>query len=172
MALKGVQSTLRDSHDSRPYFLTPSAAKTLREILIRVQNETIPLDPVDIPDGRGGQPPHDALLVLLPLLIVLSTFLFILLFFLVCVILIRRRRGIVLRDRDGPVDMSREELIDGEGGFEGIESRWMESVNETVRRAYLRAKGMCLSDTYLYHPSFDLFCNRLPAALSSKLTAN
>ena len=26
----------------------------------------------------------------------------------------------MLRDSDGPVDMSREELIDGEGGFEGL----------------------------------------------------
>ncbi|KAI0067673.1 SPRY-domain-containing protein [Artomyces pyxidatus] len=83
---------------------------------------------------------HDALLVLLPLLIVLSTFLFLLLLFLVCVILLRRRRGISLRDSDGPVDMSREELIEGEGGFEGVESRWLESVDEVVRRSYLRAK--------------------------------
>ncbi|KAG2159925.1 SPRY-domain-containing protein [Suillus bovinus] len=86
------------------------------------------------------QPAPDALLFILPLLIVLSTFLFILLIFLVCVIFIRRRRGIVLRDSDGPTDMSRDELIDGEGGFEGVESRWLESVSENVRRSYLRAK--------------------------------
>ncbi|KAF4605261.1 Rsp5p-dependent ubiquitination, sorting of cargo proteins at the multivesicular body [Pleurotus pulmonarius] len=84
--------------------------------------------------------PQDALLVLLPLLIVLSTFLFLLLLFLVCVLLMRRRRGIMLREHDGPVDMSREELVEGEGGFEGVESRWLESVGESVRREYLRAK--------------------------------
>jgi hypothetical protein len=93
------------------------------------------------PSQPQDQPAPDALLFILPLLIVLSTFLFILLLFLVCVIFIRRRRGIVLRDSDGPTDMSREELIDGEGGFEGVESRWLESVSETVRRSYLRAKG-------------------------------
>lgn len=91
-------------------------------------------------DNFNSQPAPDALLFILPLLIVLSTFLFILLIFLVCVIFIRRRRGIVLRDSDGPTDMSREELIDGEGGFEGVESRWLESVSENVRRSYLRAK--------------------------------
>jgi len=87
------------------------------------------------------QPAPDALLFILPLLIVLSTFLFILLLFLVCVIFIRRRRGIILRDSDGPTDMSREDIIDGEGGLDGVESRWLESVSETVRRSYLRAKG-------------------------------
>jgi len=87
------------------------------------------------------QGPPDALLVLLPLLIVLSTFLFLLLTFLICALIIRRRRGIILRDNDGPVDMSREELIEGEGGFENLESRWLEEVDDNVRRAYLRAKG-------------------------------
>ena len=89
------------------------------------------------PPSNGG----DALLVLLPLLIVLSTFLFLLLLFLLCVILLRRRRGIALRDTDGPVDMSREDLIEGEGGFDGVESRWLESVSDVTRRSYLRAKG-------------------------------
>ncbi|KIK71062.1 hypothetical protein GYMLUDRAFT_235438 [Collybiopsis luxurians FD-317 M1] len=65
-------------------------------------------------------------LILLPLLIVLSTFLFLLLLFLVCLLLIRRRRGIVLRDSDGPVDMSREDLIEADGGFETVENRWLE----------------------------------------------
>ncbi|KAG5654083.1 hypothetical protein H0H81_007497 [Sphagnurus paluster] len=94
----------------------------------------------DPPDPSAPPQQPDALLVLLPLLIVLSTFLFLLLVFLICVLLIRRRRGISLGDRDGPVDMSREELIEGEGGFEGVESRWLESVPEHVRRDYLRAK--------------------------------
>ncbi|OBZ78534.1 Protein ssh4 [Grifola frondosa] len=90
------------------------------------------------PPGNGST--RDAFYILLPLLIILSTFLFLLLLFLVCVILLRRRRGIMLRDHDGPVDMSREDLVEGEGGFEGVESRWLESVSESVSRAYLRAK--------------------------------
>ncbi|KAG6911916.1 hypothetical protein DXG01_000163 [Tephrocybe rancida] len=94
----------------------------------------------DPPDGQPGSQPPDALIFLLPLLIVLSTFLFLLLVFLICVLLIRRRRGIALNDHDGPIDMSREELIEGEGGFEGVESRWLEGVSEPVRREYLRAK--------------------------------
>ena len=100
---------------------------------------TMRLDEPDAPQ----QP--DALLVLLPLLIVLSSFLFLLLVFLVCVLIIRRRRGIVLRDSDGPVDMSREELIDSEGGFDALEARWLESVPDHVRRDYSRAKGMSYS---------------------------
>lgn len=98
----------------------------------------------DIPQIRLADeniPNSEAWLVLLPLLIVLSTFLFLLLLFLVCVLLVRRRRGISLRDHDGPVDMSREELVEADGGFEGVESRWLESESEQVRRGYLRAKG-------------------------------
>lgn len=91
--------------------------------------------------GPLEQPAPDALLFILPLLIVLSTFLFVLLLFLVCIIFIRRRRGIVLRDADGPLDMSREELYEADGGFEGVESRWLESVSDLVRTSYLRAKG-------------------------------
>ena len=97
--------------------------------------------------------PSDVLLILLPLLIVLSTFLFLLLSFLICALIIRRRRGIILRDNDGPVDLSREDLIEGDGGFESIESRWLDGVSENVRRAYLRAKGIC------YYFSLLLFSN-------------
>lgn len=92
-----------------------------------------------LPPTRPGS--RDAFYIILPMLIVLSTFLFLLLLFLVCVILLRRRRGIMLRDHDGPIDMSREDLIEGEGGFEGVESRWLETVSEAERRAYYRAKG-------------------------------
>ncbi|KAF7306976.1 SPRY-domain-containing protein [Mycena indigotica] len=98
---------------------------------------------------EDGEIPGDALLILLPLLIVLSTLLFILFLVLVCALLLRRRRGIMLRDMDGPVDLSREDFADGEGGFEGIESRWLESVSESVRRAYLRARDYQLQ----YHPN-------------------
>ncbi|KAL1952005.1 hypothetical protein VTO73DRAFT_1154 [Trametes versicolor] len=99
-------------------------------------------------DERPQQPSsRDAFYILLPMLIVLSTFLFLLLLFLVCVILLRKRRGIMLRDTDGPVDMSREDLIEGEGGFEGVESRWLETVSESERRAYQRSK-----EYQLQHP--------------------
>lgn len=100
-------------------------------------------DPFEDPNLPHNGSPRDALLVLLPLLIVLSTLLFLLLLFLVCVILFRKRRGISLRDSDGPVDMSREDLIEGEGGFEGVESRWLETVSEEIRRLYHRARGEC-----------------------------
>ena len=82
----------------------------------------------------------DAML-LLPLLIVLSTLLFILLLFLTCIVLLRRRRGISLRELDGPIDVSREDLLQGDGGFEGVEERWLETVPEETRRAYRQAKG-------------------------------
>ena len=96
---------------------------------------------VDGPSQPGQPNNRDALLFLLPLLIVLSTFLFLILLFLVLVILLRRRRGIRLRDGDGPIDLSRENFIEGEGGLDGVESRWLESVTESERRIYLRAKG-------------------------------
>ena len=110
-------------------------------------------------DHREQSPAPDALLFILPLLIVLSTFLFVLLLFLVCIIFIRRRRGIVLRDADGPLDMSREELYEADGGFEGVESRWLESVSDPVRASYLRAKGPSLRPC---HPhQIDPLCLQL-----------
>ena len=100
----------------------------------------IAANPDDYPH-QPGNGSRDAFYIILPMLIVLSTFLFLLLLFLVSVILLRRRRGIMLRDNEGPIDMSREDLIEGEGGFEGVESRWLETVGESERRAYLRSKG-------------------------------
>lgn len=112
----------------------------------------------------------DPLLVLLPLLIILSTFLFLLLTFLVCVIIVRRRRGIILRDNDGPIDMSREDLIDGDGGFENLEFRWLEEADDSMRRNYLRAKGSCALHSCAFL-DVHIFC-RIPTAIPSKLTAN
>lgn len=128
------------------YQAPPDSGQTIdaRKALFNMISQTNGLaDPRDIVDGpRSTIPPNrDALLVLLPLLIVLSSLLFLLLLFLVCILLLRRRRGIALRDTDGPIDMSREELIDGEGGFEVIEERWLESVDEESQRQYRRAKG-------------------------------
>ena len=125
---------------------TPFPANRLSAIILHALDDALPraspdslslASPPDFPE----QTP-DALLFILPLLIVLSTFLFVLLLFLICIIFIRRRRGILLRDNDGPIDMSREELYEGDGGFEGVESRWLESVSDPVRRSYLRAKGL------------------------------
>ncbi|KAJ8495830.1 hypothetical protein ONZ51_g1479 [Trametes cubensis] len=106
----------------------------------------IAANPDDYPH-QPGNGSRDAFYIILPMLIVLSTFLFLLLLFLVSVILLRRRRGIMLRDNEGPIDMSREDLIEGEGGFEGVESRWLETVGESERRAYLRSK-----EFQLQHP--------------------
>lgn len=124
-------------------------------------------------DERPQQPSsRDAFYILLPMLIVLSTFLFLLLLFLVCVILLRKRRGIMLRDTDGPVDMSREDLIEGEGGFEGVESRWLETVSESERRAYQRSKGTCAIPRVLVCTlMLTRVSNRIPASASAKLYA-
>jgi hypothetical protein len=129
---------------SQPALLSP-VSLILKELVANAllsQPSVIANTLAESPDHPGPPPNRDALLFLLPLLIVLSTFLFLILLFLVFVILLRRRRGIRLRDGDGPVDLSREDLIEGDGGLEGVESRWLESVSEPERRTYLRAKGM------------------------------
>jgi hypothetical protein len=79
--------------------------------------------------------------LLLPLIVVMSTFVFLTFTFLICVIVVRRRRGIRLGDMDGPIDLSHEDLIEGEGGFEGVETRWLETIPESEQREYNRAKG-------------------------------
>lgn len=83
-----------------------------------------------------------SLALLLPLLILLSTLLFLLVFFLVFLIVLRRRRGrgIALQDYEGPLDLSREEEFEGEGGIAGVEERWLEQQDEAVQRGYERAK--------------------------------
>jgi hypothetical protein len=121
-------------------------------------------------DRRRSQP--DALLVLLPLLVILSTFLFLLLTFLICVVLVRRRRGIILRDSDGPVDMSREDLIEGDGGFENIETRWLEDANEISRRTYLRAKGAAYVARPTYCGAHSSVFHRISGSISPKLPTN
>ncbi|CAD6915085.1 unnamed protein product [Tilletia laevis] len=93
--------------------------------------------------GRGGgihTDPNDSLALLLPLLILLSSMLFFLLIFIILVILLRRRARIILSDRSGPLDIGREEELEGHGGLDGIEGRWLEGVEEAVARGYARAK--------------------------------
>ncbi|GAA5939556.1 SSH4 family protein [Sporobolomyces koalae] len=105
--------------------------------------------PVHDGDGDGGgslptlypdpRRENDATLaILIPLIIVLSTLLF--LIFLLIILLLKRRRGIQLLEEGGPTNLEREDLVDAEGGFEGVESRWMQDVEEPVKVGYLRAK--------------------------------
>jgi hypothetical protein len=76
-------------------------------------------------DGSSGP---DPLALLLPFLFVLCTLLFVMILFLVCILLLRKRRGIRLRDNDGPVDVSRDDLFnDADGGLLGVEERWLEN---------------------------------------------
>lgn len=138
-----VQVPIPSVIESQPAFVS-SVPLIVGELMAEAalsQSSAITNMVVEAPSPPGTPPNRDALLFLLPLLIVLSTFLFLILLFLVFVILIRRRRGIRLRDGEGPVDLSREDLIEGEGGLEGVESRWLDSVSDSERRIYLRAKG-------------------------------
>ena len=114
----------------------------------------------------------DAWIILLPLLIVLTTFVFILLLFLLCIILIRRRRGIALRDNDGPVDMSREELIESEGGFETIEARWLEAAPENIRREYLRARGASFCRFFYHRWRLHSLSTRLSTSIFAQFSSD
>jgi hypothetical protein len=118
-------------------FLADNVAHNVEEVLMRwsASSETLYAH-------RSDQSSHEALFVLLPLLVVLSALLVLVLIFLLCALLIRRRRGIILRDQDGPIDMSRQEFMDNQGEVEVFETRWLESVNPSVQRAYIRARGM------------------------------
>jgi hypothetical protein len=101
--------------------------------------------PYDMGDIPAPPPPSDAdqtLALLLPLLILVSTLLFLLLLFLVFIIIVRRRRGISLRDDDGPLDLTREDETDAEGGIAGLEQRWLETVDVGTRAGYLRFKSV------------------------------
>ncbi|KAE8225367.1 hypothetical protein CF319_g1884 [Tilletia indica] len=90
--------------------------------------------------GGGHNDPDGSLALLLPLLVLLSSMLFFLLIFIILVILLRRRARIILADQSGPLDIGREEELEGHGGLDGIEGRWLEGVEEAVARGYARAK--------------------------------
>lgn len=81
------------------------------------------------------------LYILLPVFVILATLLVLLLVFLIGIIYNKRRRGIRLVEDGGPLDLSRNDGVIGEGGIEGVESRWLEEVSEDVRQGYARAKG-------------------------------
>lgn len=107
-----------------------------------------PLDIISLPEEPIYQRPptaDDTLALLLPLLILLSTLLFLLLLFIILVILVRRRARISLGDSDGPLDVGREEELEGTGGLDGLEQRWLESVDDPTQRGYRRAKDWALA---------------------------
>ena len=143
----GTQIPYPSPIESQPTLVSsiPLVASELVAEAILSQSSAVTNVVADAPSQPGAPHNRDALLFLLPLLIVLSTFLFLILLFLVFVILLRRRRGIRLRDGEGPIDLSREDFIEGEGGLDGVETRWLESVSEPERRTYLRAKGTFIS---------------------------
>lgn len=103
--------------------------------------------------NRGG---NAALYVLLPILIVLSTLLFILLTFLVGLIILKRKSRVRLQDEGGPLDISRNDGVIGEGGIAGVESRWLEQVDGDVREGYRRGK--------------DWQTHNAPASLDTEIT--
>ena len=83
------------------------------------------------------------LTLLLPLLILLSTLLFLLIFFLVFIVVLKkkRRQGIALQDDNGPLDLAREEELEGEGGLVGVEQRWLEQQEDTTKAGYDRGQS-------------------------------
>uniref|UniRef100_A0A0K3CE77 FGENESH: predicted gene_6.26 protein n=1 Tax=Rhodotorula toruloides TaxID=5286 RepID=A0A0K3CE77_RHOTO len=98
---------------------------------------------VELPGPGTGSPTHHrsdpTLAILIPLLVVLTLLLF--LIFILTIVLLRRRRGIELTDDgSGPTNLEREDEVDGEGGLEGVEQRWLMSVDEPTRVGYMRAK--------------------------------
>ena len=52
-----------------------------------------------------------------------------------------RADGVRLTEDGGPLDLSKGDGVIGEGGVEGVESRWLETVEPDVREAFKRAKG-------------------------------
>ncbi|GAA6056506.1 hypothetical protein NBRC10513_007114 [Rhodotorula toruloides] len=98
---------------------------------------------IELPGPRTGSPTHHrsdpTLAILIPLLVVLTLLLF--LIFILTIVLLRRRRGIELTDDgSGPTNLQREDEVDGEGGLEGVEQRWLMGVDEPTRVGYMRAK--------------------------------
>jgi len=77
------------------------------------------------------------------LILLLVTFLFLLVLLAVFLLILRRKRGVVLRDDTGPTDVGTEhtQLLNADGGLEGVEQRWLDEQDEDTRRSYNRAKG-------------------------------
>lgn len=111
---------------------------------------------------QQGHQPHrgkdETLAVLLPIIILLASLLFLLILSLIVLVCARRRRGGLIRLTDrgahGPADLADdEELEQGPGGIEGLESRWLDTVSEPVKLGYIRAKGQ-QAPCMFAHPFF------------------
>ncbi|KAJ9097358.1 hypothetical protein QFC19_006826 [Naganishia cerealis] len=103
---------------------------------------TAPAVPQPSPIPGSGQGNHGAktVYILLPVFVILSTLLVLLIAFLIGILYSKRRKGIRLVEDGGPLDLSRNDGVIGEGGVEGVESRWLEQVSEDVRQGYKRGK--------------------------------
>ncbi|GAA5901810.1 hypothetical protein JCM8208_003594 [Rhodotorula glutinis] len=88
--------------------------------------------------GHGSSHADHTLAILIPLIVVLATLL--VLTFLLTLVLLRRKRGIELSDEGGPTNLEREDDVEGEGGLDGVESRWLQTVDEQTKMGYVRAK--------------------------------
>lgn len=91
--------------------------------------------------GDGSDSPSTVLIVFIPILVVILTVLLGVLMFLIALLCMKRQKGIRLTEDGGPLDLSKGDGVMGEGGTEGVESRWLETVDPDVREAFKRAKG-------------------------------
>ncbi|GAA5988144.1 hypothetical protein JCM11641_003610 [Rhodosporidiobolus odoratus] len=120
-----------------------------------------------LPSGNGrnggGTTEDQTLALLIPLLLLLTLLLFLTL--LLTLLLLRRRllRGSIhLLDGEnevggsgGPINMADPQGMfrGAEGGFEGVEARWLEEQDEGTRRGYERGKAWQLSSPPASEPS-------------------
>ncbi|KAK4686522.1 Ran-binding protein 9/10, partial [Tremellales sp. Uapishka_1] len=116
----------------------PAAPKTTPLLTMQEPNFT-EVPPTDgHGNGNGGY--STLLLVFIPIMVVILTVLLGLLVFLMAILYLRRRKGIRLTEDGGPLDLSKSDGVMGEGGVEGVEARWLETVDPDVREAYKKAK--------------------------------
>lgn len=107
------------------------------------QLETVVQAVDELPPYEGGDGPSTVLIVFIPILVVILTVLLGVLIFLIALLCMKRGKGIRLTEDGGPLDLSRGDGVMGEGGTEGVEARWLETIDPDVSQAYLRAKGEC-----------------------------
>lgn len=93
------------------------------------------------PDHYPVDGPSTILIVFIPILVVILTVLLGVLIFLIALLCMRRQNRIRLIEDGGPLDLSKSDGVLGEGGVDGVEARWLETVDPEVREAYRRAKG-------------------------------
>lgn len=164
----GINAAHRESNPTRlsPSSLPPSSSSSssgfngkdmrmgARLAMASSLNPQVPFPEVPRPPTRDQDsttspspslPSNDLLAILVPLLVLLSTLLLLLLLFLVMLIIVRRRARIALASGDGPLDVGREEELEGAGALDGVEDRWLDLQDEPTRRGYARAKDWLLS---------------------------